>query len=207
VTAQNTKGVKSYYALPLEIIEDQLNAVFEDFEIKAVKTGMLANESIVEKVSELLRQKKVENLVVDPIISSSKGDVLLEGDAISVLAEHLFPLAMVVVPNIKEASAISGVQISNLNDAREAADKIYNLGARHVLIKGGHLEDKFSTDILFDGNVFVEFTEKRVDGADLHGSGCIFSSAIAAELAKGQTLENSIRIAKALITKKIINSS
>lgn len=201
VTAQNSSGVLSYFALPPNIIEDQLKAVFEGFEIGAVKTGMLANREIVETVARFLRSVKIENLVVDPVIKSSKGNTLLEEDAIEVIAKHLFPLALVVVPNVNEASILSGVDVKDIQTAREAAQTIYRLGARHVLIKGGHLEDKFSTDILYDGNIFTEFSEKRIAAKDLHGSGCIFSASISAELAKGQTLENAIRAAKTLITK------
>lgn len=210
VTAQNKSGVLSYFALPPSAIDDQLKAVFEGFEIGAVKTGMLANREIVETVAGFLRRAKVKNLIVDPVIKSSKGDTLLENNAIEVLAKHLFPLALVVVPNVDEASALSGVKVKNIQTAREAAQIIYRLGAKHVLIKGGHLEDKFSTDLLYDGNIFTEFSEKRVINKDLpsrqaslHGSGCIFSASITAQLAKGQTLENAIRTAKTLITKKL----
>lgn len=196
----------SYFALPPSVIDDQLKAVFDDFNIGAVKTGMLANSEVVETVARFLRSVKVDNLVVDPVIKSSKGDTLLEDGAVEIMAKHLFPLALMVVPNVNEASALSGVDVKNIQTAREAAQTIYRLGARHVLIKGGHLEDKFSTDLLFDGNIFTEFSEKRVFAKDLHGSGCIFSASITAELAKGQTLENSIRTAKSLVTQKLISS-
>jgi hydroxymethylpyrimidine/phosphomethylpyrimidine kinase len=203
VTAQNTRGVKSAHDLPLPIIEAQLDAIFEDFEVAAVKTGMLASAQIVDLVSRKLRENRTANLVVDPVMIAKSGHPLLQQDAVDHLRTALIPLALVVTPNIHEAERLSGLSIKTLADARQAAKLIHKLGCRHVLIKGGHLLEEKGTDLLYDGRFFNLFKGEFIDSPHTHGTGCTYASAIAAQLAKGKALPEAVQTAKTYITEAI----
>jgi hydroxymethylpyrimidine/phosphomethylpyrimidine kinase len=203
VTAQNTRGVKSAHDLPLPIIEAQLDAIFEDFEVAAVKTGMLASAQIVDLVSRKLRENRAANLVVDPVMIAKSGHPLLQQDAVDHLRTALIPLALVVTPNIHEAERLSGLSIKTLADARQAAKLIHKLGCRHVLIKGGHLLEEKGTDLLYDGRFFNLFKGEFIDSPHTHGTGCTYASAIAAQLAKGKALPEAVQTAKTYITEAI----
>ena len=203
VTAQNTEEVTDVFELPLSIIAAQIDAVFDDFDVAAVKTGMLSSAEIVKVVAKLLKPQNVTNLVVDPVMIAKSGHRLLKPDAVEVLMHELIPLALVVTPNIHEAQQLSGIEIKTLNDARRAAKIIHRLGCRHVLIKGGHLLEDRATDLLYDGRFFELFKSEFIDTPHTHGTGCTFASAIAAHLALGKPLTEAVTAAKAYLTEAI----
>jgi len=203
ITAQNTEEVTDVFELPLSIIAAQIDAVFDDFDVAAVKTGMLSSAEIVKVVAKLLKPQNVTNLVVDPVMIAKSGHRLLKPDAVEALMHELIPLALVVTPNIHEAQQLSGIEIKTLNDARKAAKIIHRLGCRHVLIKGGHLLEDRATDLLYDGRFFELFKSEFIDTPHTHGTGCTFASAIAAHLALGKPLPQAVTAAKAYLTEAI----
>jgi hydroxymethylpyrimidine/phosphomethylpyrimidine kinase len=206
LTAQNTKTVTRVHALPLDFIEAQIDAVFDDFDITGVKTGMLFSAEIVRSVSSKLKAFSVKNLVVDPVMISKSGCELLKQDAIDQVKNDLLPLALVVTPNIHEAQRLAEMSITTPEDVREAARRIHKLGSKTVLIKGGHLPGKSATDLLYDGKSFVPFEGEFIDTPHTHGTGCTYSAAIAAHLALGKTLNDAITASKHYITEAIRNS-
>jgi hydroxymethylpyrimidine/phosphomethylpyrimidine kinase len=203
ITAQNTEEVTDVFELPSSIIAAQLDAVFDDFDIAAVKTGMLSSAEIIRVVVNLLKPQNVTNLVVDPVMVSKSGHALLKPDAIDVLKNELIPLALVVTPNIHEAQRLSGIEITSLADARRAAKVIHRFGCKHVLIKGGHLLAERATDLLYDGRFFNVFKGEYIDTPHTHGTGCTFASAIAAQLARGKSVPDAVQTAKAYLTEAI----
>jgi hydroxymethylpyrimidine/phosphomethylpyrimidine kinase len=203
ITAQNTKEVTTAFDLPLRVIEAQLAAVFDDFDLSAVKTGMLSSKGIVKRVSLLLRQRPVRNLVVDPVMVSKSGYNLLKPDAVALVKSDLLPLAALVTPNIHEAELLSGMKIRNLSDAEEAARKIFAFGCRAVLVKGGHLLEERGCDLLFDGETASVFKGEFIDTPNTHGTGCTYSAAIAAHLARGKPLNRAVQSAKSYVTEAI----
>jgi len=203
ITAQNTEEVTEVFDLPISIIAAQIDAVFDDFEVAAVKTGMLSSTAIVEIVAKMLKPQNVTNLVVDPVMISKSGHPLLKPDAIEAVKERLFPLALLVTPNVHEAQQLSGIEIKTLADARRAAKVIHGFGCRHVLIKGGHLLAERATDLLYDGRFFHVFTGTFIDTPHTHGTGCTFASAIAAHLARGKSVHDAVQTAKTYLTETI----
>jgi len=203
ITAQNTKGVMAVHDLPPSVIEAQMDAIFQDFDVAAVKTGMLSSAEIVEAVSRKLKEQKVANLVVDPVMVAKSGHPLLQQDAVDHLKIALIPLALVITPNVHEAEVLSGLSIKSLADARLAAKAIHKLGCKHVLIKGGHLLSEKGTDLLYDGRFFNVYKGEFIDTPHTHGTGCTYASAIAAQLAKGKALTDAVRTAKEFITEAI----
>jgi hydroxymethylpyrimidine/phosphomethylpyrimidine kinase len=206
ITAQNTEEVTEVFDLPCSIIAAQIDAVFDDFDVAAVKTGMLSSASIVETVAKMLKPQEVANLVVDPVMISKSGHSLLKPDAIEAMKKQLFPLAILVTPNIHEAQQLSGIQITSLADARRAAKVIHGLGSKHVLIKGGHLLAERATDLLYDGRFFNVFKGEFIDTPHTHGTGCTYASAIAAQLARGKTITDAVAAAKTYVTEAIRHS-
>jgi hydroxymethylpyrimidine/phosphomethylpyrimidine kinase len=207
ITAQNTLSVLGINDLPPDFVELQIDAVLSDIGADAVKTGMLSNEGIILAVTKKIKQYGVEKLVVDPVMRAKSGDALLDPKAEKALKQELFPLALVVTPNIPEAEVLSGVAISSFDDMREAAKKIKSFGPRYVLIKGGHLEwAKEAVDIMYDGMGFDLFQAPRVETKNTHGTGCTYSSAICAGLAKGLDVLEAVRQAKEYVTAAIIRS-
>ncbi len=202
ITAQNTLGVTKVLELDSEIIAAQIDAVVEDIGAHAVKTGMLGNSAIIEIVVKKIRQHKLKNLVVDPVMVAKGGDRLLRKNAIEVLRSKLVPLAMVVTPNIPEAEALTGLRLNRAADIEEAARQIHALGARSVVIKGGHRNGP-ATDLFYDGKHFLELRAVRIRSRHTHGTGCTFSAAIAAYLARGEKLEPAVTQAKRYITEAI----
>lgn len=204
VTAQNTVAVTGAVDLSLDIIAKQIDAVCSDIDVAATKTGMLSSASIIELVSERIRRYELHPLVVDPVMISKSGFTLLADDAIEALVERLLPLADVVTPNAHEAERLASIQVVTEEDARQAARRIHGMGARSVLVKGGHLESSSdAVDVLFDGNDFHEFRSERLDSRNTHGTGCTYASAIAANLARGHDLVEAIRRAKEYVTEAI----
>ena len=203
LTAQNTVGVTGVHAVPPDFVALQIDTVVEDILPDAVKTGMLASVEIVIVVAERARKHSLKNLVVDPVMVAKSGDSLLSGDAVSAIRDQLIPLATVVTPNIPEAAALVEHPIETLDDMREAASVIHAIGAANVVVKGGHRAGDTLTDILYDGERFYEFTGPRIDTRNTHGTGCTFSSAIAAYLARGEPVPDAVRKAKDYLTAAI----
>jgi hydroxymethylpyrimidine/phosphomethylpyrimidine kinase len=204
VTAQNTLGVQGVLAMPVDIIIQQLDSIGTDLEPQGLKTGMLFSKEIIEAVANQIIKYGWTNLVVDPVMIAKGGTALLREDAVEAMRKVLIPLAEVVTPNILEAEVLAGFGIETLEDRKEAAKQIYKLGAKHVLVKGGHgKESEEAIDILYDGKIFTKFTATRILTKDTHGTGCTFAAAIASELAKGSTMQNAIQTAKSFIQSAI----
>lgn len=205
ITAQNTNGVHGVQAVDTDIIDGQLEAVMTDLRPKAAKTGMIFSPEIIALIAERLTQYGPIQLVVDPVMIAKGGASLLQEEAIEALRTKLVPLATVITPNIPEAEVLAEMTIENEDDLHEAADRILKLGAEHVIIKGGHSDDpQFSEDYIVstDGSSF-RLQSPRIDTADTHGTGCTFSAAIAANLAKGMSVEEAITEAKVFIQSAI----
>jgi hydroxymethylpyrimidine/phosphomethylpyrimidine kinase len=205
ITAQNTKGVTGIVELDPTIIAAQIDAVLQDIGADAVKTGMLSNSAIIETVADKIREYRVANLVVDPVMVAKSGDLLLRSDAIETLKSRLIPLATVVTPNLPEAEQLTGIRGTRLEDLKEAARRVVGMGAKSVVIKGGHRKGP-AADLFFDGKNFRTFTAARVRTQNTHGTGCTFSAAIAANLAQGEKLEQAVARAKTYITRAIRKS-
>lgn len=201
ITAQNTLGVHGVYPLDAEAVKAQLDAVLSDIGVDAVKTGMLFDAEIIYTVANTLQQFQVKNLVIDPVMVAKGGQALLKDEAVNALRKALLPLATVVTPNIPEAVKLSGMEkIETLQEMEQAARMIHEMGPRYVVVKGGHLKDKESTDLVFDGESFTYLPADRIDTKHTHGTGCTFSAAIAAGLAKGDKVLDAIKTAKSFIT-------
>ncbi len=211
ITAQNTRGVTRVLALDKSIVEAQLDAIFSDIEVDAVKIGMVSQPEIIEVITEKLIQYKVKKIVLDPVMISKSGHNLLEPESVKILVENLIPLATIVTPNLPEALEIMREMGENMDDIKTeeemkfVAKKIFSLGCKSVLIKGGHLEGD-ALDILYDGTNFYRYTNKRIQTINTHGTGCTLSSAICSYLAKGYSLEEAVNNSKIYITKAIENS-
>jgi hydroxymethylpyrimidine kinase/phosphomethylpyrimidine kinase len=205
LTAQNTVGVQGIYDISPDFIGLQIDAVAEDIGVDAAKTGMLSSPDIVIKVSEKIKEHKIKKLVVDPVMVAKSGDYLLRSEARDALVKKLLPLAAVITPNTEEAKVLTGISIRNIQDMKKAARKICAMGIKSVVIKGGHLTGR-ALDLFYDGKEFVEFPSERFETKNTHGTGCTFSAAIAAELAKGARLKDAIGTAKNYITNAIRQS-
>ncbi len=203
ITAQNTQGVTAIYDLPESIVEAQIDAVFDDFDVAAVKTGMLSSSSLTELVSRKLQQYRASCVVVDPVMVSKSGHDLLRPDAVESFKRHLIPLAYVVTPNVHEAERLTGLTIRSLADARRAAKALHQLGCRHVLIKGGHLFERPATDLLYDGRFFRVYRGEWIDTPHTHGTGCTYAAALSAHLALGKSLPDAVDAAKRYVTGAI----
>jgi hydroxymethylpyrimidine/phosphomethylpyrimidine kinase len=203
ITAQNTEEITDVFELPPGIIAAQIDAVFDDFDVAAVKTGMLSSASIVEVVAKMLKLQNVAKLVVDPVMISKSGHPLLKPDAIDAVKKQLFPLALIVTPNVHEAQQLSGIEITSLADARRAAKVIHGFGCTYVLIKGGHLLSERATDLLYDGRYFSVLKGEFIETRHTHGTGCTFASALAAHLAQDRPVLDAAQAAKTYVTEAI----
>jgi hydroxymethylpyrimidine/phosphomethylpyrimidine kinase len=202
VTAQNSMGVQGVENLPPAFVAQQLRSVLDDFGADAAKCGMLSTAPIIEAVADLLAERQIGNLVVDPVMVAKSGDQLLRADAREALITRILPLALVVTPNVPEAEALAALPVTDRAGMEEAARRIGALGPRHVLVKGGHLKGD-AMDLLWDGRDFHEFSVPRVDSSNTHGTGCTLSAAIAAGLALGNSLPDAVARAKAYVTRAI----
>ncbi|NTU48985.1 MAG: bifunctional hydroxymethylpyrimidine kinase/phosphomethylpyrimidine kinase [Syntrophobacteraceae bacterium] len=202
LTSQNTLGVRGVVEIDPAFVSSQVHAVVEDIGVDAVKTGMLANAAIIRRVAEDARDLGLTNLIVDPVMVAKSGDPLLREDAVKTMIEELFPLALVVTPNLHETSALVGWHVKDVAGMREAARRIKEMGPRFVVVKGGHLPGN-PMDLLYDGKGFREYTNERHQSPHTHGTGCTFASAIAAEVAKGRDVGEAVAGAKAYITGAI----
>jgi hydroxymethylpyrimidine/phosphomethylpyrimidine kinase len=206
ITAQNTLGVTEIMELPPALVRAQIEAVMLDIGARAAKTGMLSNAQIIEVVAVAIVHHDIRNLVVDPVMVAKGGTRLLRDDAVEALRTLLLPLAAVVTPNLPEAEVLLGRAIRTLDERRQAARDLVLLGARAAVVKGGHADDALSIDHYFDGTELVELQSPRIATANTHGSGCVFSAAIAAELAKGSDSLAAVHQAKEFITGAIERS-
>ncbi|MCL5670960.1 MAG: bifunctional hydroxymethylpyrimidine kinase/phosphomethylpyrimidine kinase [Acidobacteria bacterium] len=202
LTAQSTEGVFGVVEINPDFVALQMRACIEDVGCDAVKTGMLANAGIIAAVVKEIGRHPGVPVVVDPVMISKSGTALLDPPAIETLRDKLLPLAALVTPNLHEAGALAGQTIVSLDSMKDAARAIYGLGARNVVVKGGHLEGP-AIDVLFDGHDFIEFSANRIATRDSHGTGCIFASAIAAGLANGKSVRESVALAKEFVTAAI----
>jgi len=205
VVAENTFRVTDYQDIRTDIIEKQIDDVFEDIPPDAVKIGMLSCRETMLAVSGKLRRWQPKNVVVDPVMYAKNGSALMEESAISTLISEIVPLADLITPNIPEAEKIIGIEIKNQEDMRQAAKLIHAMKCRAVVVKGGHSEGD-AIDILFDGNNFFEYSAPRVNTKHTHGTGCTFSSAIASNLALGQSVNTAVENAKEYINTAIIHA-
>jgi hydroxymethylpyrimidine/phosphomethylpyrimidine kinase len=205
VTAQNTQGVFAVQEITPEVIAAQLDAIFDDIKVDAVKIGMVSNVATIEVIARKLRQYDARNIVVDPVMISKSGYHLLHCEAEQALLHSLLPLADLVTPNIPEAEVLTGCKIESLAEMEQAAKQIYAKGAKQVLVKGGHLSDD-ATDILYDGQNFLHLTARRIATKNTHGTGCTLSSAIAANIALGFSVTEAVQKAKDYVTLAIEHS-
>ncbi|WP_201715023.1 bifunctional hydroxymethylpyrimidine kinase/phosphomethylpyrimidine kinase [Rossellomorea arthrocnemi] len=209
ITAQNTKGVQGVFPMSAMEVYEQLTSIADDLTPEAIKTGMLVNAEIISTVAEFLTTSRWGKLVVDPVMIAKGGASLLEEKAVQTLIDCLIPLAYVITPNIPEAEALTDREIRNKDDCQKAAEDLLKMGAKHVVIKGGHesrSQSLYATDLLYDGTRFHEFKSPRVSTPHTHGTGCTFSAVIAAELSKGHTVYDSVHTAKQFITAAITHS-
>jgi hydroxymethylpyrimidine/phosphomethylpyrimidine kinase len=205
VVAENTLRVISFQDVAPEIISDQIDAVFEDIDVHAVKVGMLSCAAAMTAVAEKLRERRPRWVVTDPVMYAKGGDALMDPASTGTLIKEVLPLSDVITPNIPEAEHIAGIDINDIGGMKRAAEIIRSYGPRYVVVKGGH-SDGAATDILFDGSEFRSFTSERIDTKNTHGTGCTFSSAIAANLALGLPAERAVSRAKIYVTGAIRNS-
>ncbi len=204
ITAQNTVGVTKIIELDPTMVAAQIDAVIGDIGAHALKTGMLANVKIIQTVAKKIREHGLKNLVVDPVMVAKSGDLLLRKNAITALCERLIPLAAIITPNLPEAEQLTGMTIRGEKDIKEAARLIIAMGAKSVVIKGGHRRGP-AVDLFFDGGKVRELSTPRIRTRNTHGTGCTFSAAIAAYLAKGEKLDQAVAKAKQYITNAIRN--
>ena len=199
LTAQNTTGVRKIQESTPEFLEQQIDAVFEDIFPDAVKIGMVSSSEIVCVIADRLKYHKAKNIVVDPVMVATSGSSLMKTDAVKTLIDVLLPIATLVTPNIPEAEVLSGLSIENEEDMQTAAKTIGDKYSCAVLLKGGHSIND-ANDLLYANGEFKWFYGKRIDNPNTHGTGCTLSSAIAANLAKGFNLSDSVRKAKEYIS-------
>ena len=209
VTAQNTFGVQDIFAVPPEFVRKQLDFVLSDIGADAAKTGMLLTAGIVSAVAGKIKKYRIDKFVVDPVMLAKGGRNLMLARARLTLVKKLLPLALVVTPNIPEAEILAGMEIKSVAGMKKAAGIIHKLGVQNVLIKGGHLESdkqKEVIDILFNGEIYKEYSSPYINSRDTHGTGCTYASALAASLALGRDVAAAAEEAKQLVTSAIQNS-
>ena len=212
VTFQNTTGVFGAVHQTADSVRRQADPIFDDYEIAAAKTGMLPTREIIEESAAILRERGVTNLVVDPVVRSTSGHDLIDDAALAALVDHLFPIASVITPNIPEAERISGITISSEEDITIAARKMRDMGARNVLIKGGHFEAgdqgrRLAIDHLFEDGDLTVLEDDYIETTATHGTGCTLAAAITANLALGLDLKSAVRNAKAFVNDAIRNAT
>ena len=202
LTAQNTMGVSGIHPVPVDFVRQQIDVVLTDIGVDAVKIGMLFSPELIRCVADQLARFKVEKIVLDPVMVATSGDKLLQDEAISALQEYLIPQARIITPNLPEAEVLLGRKIQSAAEMGRAAVDLAGLGCPNILIKGGHLEEQASDDLLYLGasHKSIVLPEKRIKTRNTHGTGCTLSSAIASFMARGQGVEESVRSAKEYIT-------
>ena len=206
VTVQNTQKVYDIQEIEPRIVHDQITCLFNDVTIDAVKIGMVSSIELIKAIARALKAVNPPPVVLDPVMISKSGYCLLNQNARDALVDNLFPLAEVITPNIYEAEALIGKKINNVDEMKNAAQEILNLGVKKVVVKGGHLEEDRATDVLYDGKEYKELHSHRVKTKNTHGTGCTFSSAIAANIALGKRFFEAVSLAKEYITGAIEHS-
>ena len=200
LTAQNTTGVRSIYPVTPDFLKQQIDAVFEDIRPDAVKIGMVSSPELAEVIAERLVFYEAENIVTDPVAVATSGSELSTSETYEIIKERLFPISAVITPNIPEAELISGKKIKNSDDIMKVSKYIAEKYDCHVLCKGGHSKNSAKDFLYIKNKSMIWFEGRKIDNNNTHGTGCTLSSAIASNLAKGYTLEKSIRLAKEYIT-------
>ncbi len=215
ITFQNTTGVFGAVSQTAETLRGQVEPVINDFDIAALKTGMLPTREIIEETARLVKENDLKNFVVDPVVRSTSGFDLIDDEALRALIEKLFPLADVITPNIPEAERIAQMKIENAEDIRKAAKIMQSMGVKNVLIKGGHLfegksekrkvkgENRIAQDFLFTGDELQILEAEFIETTATHGTGCTLAAAIAANLANGKSLAEAVEISKRFVTEAI----
>ncbi len=206
VTAQNTRGVQDIMSIPAAMVARQFDSVADDITVHAAKAGMLYNRETIEVTARKMEEYALPNFVLDPVAISSSGTWLIEEKSLEVLRDLLLPRAKIVTPNKAETEMLAEMTVDSVRDMKRAAEKIHRMGCEFVLIKGGHLSGD-AVDIVFDGEEYVEYRSGRIKGADVRGTGCAFSAAIAAALAKGSPPHDAIARAKSYIQEAIRGAS
>ena len=203
LVAQNTTGVQAVHHVPVAFLEQQLESIFSDITPAAVKTGMIASEEMMRCVAAALRNSRAV-YVMDPVMYAKSGHALMGEDTRDALKKHLVPLAALITPNIPEAEELTGIHIEDEHGMKAAAKMIVReYGAKAVLMKGGHMEGAAAADWLYDGSSFTAYSAERIQTKHTHGTGCTYSAAITAELAKGKSLQEAVRIGKDFVTDAI----
>lgn len=202
LTAQNSLGVQAVHPVPASFVARQMDSIFSDLRPRAAKTGMLATAEIIEEVAGKVAEWRVENLVVDPVMISTTGDRLIDEGAVQTLVKKLFPRALIITPNLHEASALLGRNVTGRGDMERAARELYQMGPAAVLVKGGHLEES-AADYYFDGDEGRLLEGARIPTLHTHGSGCVLSAAIATGVGRGLPLAEAVVGAKKFITGAI----
>lgn len=206
VVAENTTSVISIHNEPKDCVNDQLEAIFTDIPPAACKVGMIGSLELMQVVNEAFNKYKFRNVVIDPVMFAKGGQALMDVKNCDYFLNNLIKYADILTPNIPEAQFLCGFEISSLDDMKRAAKKLCKLGPKAVLIKGGHSNELKATDVLYDSHEFHFFTKERVATKNTHGTGCTLSSAIASNLALGQSLANSVRLAKNYVFNAILYS-
>lgn len=206
VTVQNTLGVQGWHRIPSDIVSAQIQAVTSDIGVDAAKTGMLPDAEIVDAVTRAVTDARIERLVVDPVMVATSGDALIDDAAVDTLRDALLPRALLVTPNAREAERLSGGQVRTIADQERAARAIVGMGAAAALVTGGHLAGDEAVDVLLDADGVEWLRAPRLDTANTHGTGCMLSAAITAELAKGASLRDAVARGKAFVTKGLENA-
>ena len=205
LTAQNTQGVNAIHAVPPGFAVQQIEAVLSDIGADSIKIGMLYSAELIEAVAQALKKHSAQKIVLDPVMVAQSGDKLLQDDAIEAIKTHLMPLADVVTPNLPEASVLCDRQLTRWSDIESAAETLAGYGSRSILIKGGHGNERVSTDLLFIAaeDRFVTLEADRIETRNNHGTGCTLSSAIASYMAKGSDIEDAVQKAKTFMNQSI----
>ena len=205
LTAQNTVGVAGIFDVSPSFVAEQIDAIASDIGVDAMKTGMLSNAEIIDAVSDRIQHYALAKVVVDPVMVATSGDLLLREDAVDAVKSRMLPLALVVTPNRREAEVLAGIPVATEADVREACKRIFDLGPRHVLVKGGHAIGD-AVDWLYDGREMVSMVAPRLTTSNTHGTGCTLSAAIAAHLALGLEVREAVAASKEYITAAIRNA-
>jgi hydroxymethylpyrimidine kinase/phosphomethylpyrimidine kinase len=206
MTAQNTLGVSAIAEVPPDFVSQQLEAVLTDLLPDSAKTGMLLTDDVIEAVAHKLQQYRVANLIVDPVLVSSSGAMLMQAEALKTFRRLLLPLAALVTPNLDEAGTLTGKPVHSIEEMERAAREIHAMGARNVLVKGGHLTTENATDVFFDGANFTHLAMPRCSNRNTHGTGCVLSASIAAYCALGQSVPEAVASGKKFVTDAINNA-
>ncbi len=203
VTAQNTLGVEAIHPIPLDVVRAQMEAVATDLPPGAMKTGMLATRELVETVADAIRELRLRNYVMDPVMVATSGDRLLDADAEFALAGRLLPLTTLVTPNLHEARILTGRPVESADDMAAAARELVGMGAGAALVKGGHLGEGLAVDLLWDGKREWRWERERIESRHTHGTGCTLSAAAAAGLARGLALDEAVGRAVDFVARAI----